>query len=282
MLSRKSFWRNLIMHQLFRIANFLGAAVALLSTSAYAQSSPVLERPPALERVQVDVGVRSAKAGPVIYVTDKAGELSTVTLGTYAVHRIGAEGVLLTDIGFDPKDGELYGVSFTSFYRVNRTTGQAVYIGNLGISDANALVFDAAGRAYTAGVNDPELYAIDVTTGAASPVGSTAPFDSAGDLTFYNGGLVLAGFVPPSHLDELVLLDPPTGKPKAAVQLNITNLFALASTGPNTLYGFAGTDLYALYPGESNIYKRSVLLKTFAGTGLAQIYGCAYDGYFQN
>jgi hypothetical protein len=270
------------MHQLFRIASFLGAAVALLSTSAYAQSSPALERPPAIGPAQLDLGARNTKPGPVIYVTDEAGELSTVTLGTYAVHRIGAEGVLLTDIAFDPANGELYGLSFSAFYRVNRSTGQATYIGDLGIGDANALVFDASGRAYTAGVNSPELYTIDVTTGKASAVGSTSPFDSAGDLTFYNGGLVLSGVVSSGQPDELVLLDAATGKPKAAVQLNITNLFALASTGPNTLYGFAGTDLYALYPGESNIYKRSVLLKKLTGKGLAPIYGAAYDGYFQN
>jgi hypothetical protein len=102
-------------------------------------------------------------------------------LGTYAVHIIGSEGVVLTDIGFNPKDHQLYGVSFTSLYRVNLTTGKATFIGNLGISDANALVFNGQGAAYTAGVDETELYTINLKTGFVNPVGSTYPFKSAGD-----------------------------------------------------------------------------------------------------
>lgn len=109
-------------------------------------------------------------------------------MGTYAVHIIGSESVVLTDIGFNPKDHQLYGVTFTSVYRLNLATGQATFIGNLGISDANALVFDGQGVAYTAGVDETELYTISIQTGLVSPVGSTYPFKSAGALTFYNGG----------------------------------------------------------------------------------------------
>ena len=123
----------------------------------------------------------SATAGPKIHITDASGQLATVTLGTYAVHIIGKEGVVRTDIGFDPKDGQLYGVSFTGFYRLNLATGK--FIGNLGISDANALVFDGQGVAYTAGFDEFELYTISVRTSLVSPVGSTYPFKSAGDLT---------------------------------------------------------------------------------------------------
>jgi len=35
-----------------------------------------------------------------------------------------------------------------------------------------------------------------------------------------------------------------------------------------------------LFPGETNIADRAVLLKNLSGKGLTKIYGAAYDGYF--
>jgi hypothetical protein len=46
------------------------------------------------------------------------------------------------------------------------------------------------------------------------------------------------------------------------------------------LFGFAGTSVYQLFPGQENIAERAVLLKNLAGKGLSKIYGAAYDGYF--
>jgi hypothetical protein len=260
--------------------------VALMPIGAYAQSHQDVDRatppPPPVdtEAENADTSATSAAAGPTIYITDASGKLSTVTLGTYAVHRIGNEGVVLTDISFSP-DGQLYGVSFTDFYKVDRVTGKATLIGSLDIPDANALVFDAHGVAYTEGFESSELYTIDTKTGQASPVGSTAHYTSAGALAFYNGGLVLAG-LNPSGTDTLVLLEPSTGKVLAYSELKVAKLFALACTGQDLLYGFAGTSLYRLLPGESNINNRAVLLKNLAPNGIAQIFGAAYDGNFQN
>jgi hypothetical protein len=267
-------------------AGLLAMAIALVSIGANAQSYQDLRHgaPPPPDLTQHFVVDPHATAGPTIYVTDAAGQLSTITLGTYSVHRIGNEGTVLTDIGFNPKDGQLYGVSFTAFYRVDRRTGHATYIGKLGISDANALVFDGNGKAYTEGVNHPELYTININTGQVSPIGATSPFRSAGDLTFYNGGLVLSGYYQ-SRLgsntpDTLVLLNPKTGAPMAYSELKVANLFGIVCTGKNLLFGFADTSVYQLFPGEANIDKRAVLLKDLSGTGLAKIDGAAYDGYF--
>jgi hypothetical protein len=272
--------------RLFQFAAFLALLVALMSNGAYAQSQQDLatQPPPAA----VDPGPQSidpyATAGPKIYITDSAGKLATVTLGTYAVHIIGSTGAALTDIAFNPKDGQLYGVTFTGFYRVNTTTAKATFIGKLGISDANALVFDGQGVAYTQGVNSPELYTINRTTGKVSPVGSTKPFKSAGDLTFYAGGLVLSGYsqsaLENNTPDTLVLLNPKTGAVLGYSELKIANLFGIVCTGKDLLFGFAGTNLYQLFPGQSNIDKRAVLRKDLSGTGLTKIYGAAYDGYF--
>lgn len=282
-----AFTQALLMNQLFRFGMFLTMMVALLSTGAYSQSLQDAQRPvaaPPAADPSAGTGDPSATAGPVIYVTDAAGHLATVTLGTYAVHIIGSLGAQLTDIGFNPKDGQLYGVSFTSFYRINRTTGKATLIGSLGINDANALVFDGQGVGYTEGVNSSELYTINPSNGHVTAVGSTKPFKSAGDLTFYNSGLVLSGYTQ-SNLtngtdDTLVLLNPKNGAVLAYSELKIANLFGIVCTGKDTLYGFAGLSLYALYPDQTNIEKRAVLLKDLSGKGLAQIYGAAYDGYF--
>ena len=273
------------MNRLFCYTAILTVTAALMATGAYAQSRQDLQHaaPPPAPNSTPEVVDPSVTAGPIIYVTDTSGRLATVTLGTFAVHIIGSEGVVLTDIGFSP-DGQLYGVSFTSFYKVSRTTGKATYIGKLGISDANALVFNGQGVGYTEGVDSAELYTINTKTGHVSAVGSTKPFKSAGDLTFYNGGLVLAGYYQSSlgstTPDTLALLNPKTGAVLGYSELKLANLFGIVCTGKDVLYGFSGTSVYQLFPSQSNISKRAVLLKNLSGKGLANIYGAAYDGYF--
>jgi hypothetical protein len=282
-----TFTRSLLMNHSVCFAALLAMAVARMSIGAHAQSYQDLKHATSLAQedpTQEFVVDPYATAGPTIHVTDASGQLATITLGTYSVHRIGHEGVVLTDIGFNPKDGQLYGVSFSAFYRVDRRTGKATYIGPLGISDANALVFDGHGKAYTAGVNHSELYTINLSTGRVSPMRATSPFRSAGDLTFHNGGLVLSGYYQSSlgsnTPDTLVLLNPKTGEPMAYSELKLANLFGIVCTGKNLLFGFAGTSVYELFPSESNIDKRAVFLKDLSGRGLAKIYGAAYDGYF--
>jgi len=279
--------KNILTDQLFRFCTFLTMLVALMTTGVYAQSIDFAKRPAAVPPAAdptAETGDLAATAGPTIYLTDAAGQLSTVTLGTYAVHIIGKEGVVLTDIGFDPKNGQLYGISFSAFYRLNIKTGKATLIGNLGINDANALVFDGQGVAYTEGVNSSELYTINVSTGHVTGVGSTKPFKSAGDLTFYNSGLVLSGYnqssLTSTTADTLVLLNPKNGAVLAYSELKVSNLFGIVCTGKDTLYGFAGEGLYELFPSQTDIDKRAVLVKRLTDKGLAQIMGAAYNGYF--
>jgi hypothetical protein len=279
--------KNLLMDQMFRFVTFLSMLVALMTTGVYSQSISDAKRPvaaPAASDPLAETGDLSASAGPTIYLTDSSGQLATVTLGTYAVHIIGKEGVVLTDIGFNPKDGQLYGISFSAFYRLNTKTGKATLIGSLGINDANALVFDGQGVAYTEGVNSSELYTINTSNGRVKGVGSTNPFKSAGDLTFYNSGLVLSGYYQSSLTnstpDTLVLLNPKNGAVLAYSELKVSNMFGIVCTGKDTLYGFAGEAVYQLFPDQSNIDKRAVLLKHLTGKGLAQIMGAAYNGYF--
>ena len=265
---------------------FVAMVIALISAGAHAQSLQDLAdpTPPPTPDATAEVAEPAATAGKTIYVTDRAGRLATVTLGTYAVHIIGSEGVKLTDIGFHP-DGQLYGVSYTDFYSVNRTTGKATLIGSLGISDATALVFDKQGVAFTAAGNSSELYTINIKTGHAAPFGSTGYFSSAGDLTFYNSYLVESGYLLPQFGEPapyLVLL-PTNGSSELAAPLKIANLLGLVSTAKNTLYGFAGTTIYQFFLTPTTGTPKQVTwvpLKNLQGKGLAEIWGAAYDGNF--
>lgn len=223
--------------------------------------------------------------GPIVYVDDINGILWTVNLGNNTIHRVGPQDVILTDLGFDPRNHVLYGIYFNSFYRVSTTTGRATYIGPLGISDANALVFDLDGRGYVKGYNDTKLYAINnVATGRTSLIGSTGVWKSAGDLTFYDNTLVLSGYtgtLSNSTRESIVTLNRLNGAVESVAQTNVTNLYGLASPSAGHLYGFANTSLYRIVPSAATVAQRAVLLKNFAGTGVAQIMGAAYDGNFQ-
>jgi hypothetical protein len=215
----------------------------------------------------------SLASGPTIYVVDRQGRLATINLGTYAVHFIGRMGATLTDIGFSPTNHQLYGVSFNAFYAVNKTTAKATFIGNLGVNDANALVFNSRNVAYSAGVNSGKLYKINVSTGQASFIGSMGGFSSAGDLTFYNGYLMLAGFkgcCDPSKPNYLVALNESTGAAIGSLPLECKEIFGLVSTGRNELFGLGivppGTTpaLFKIVPSNP-IGHRCELLKNTLG-----------------
>src|SRR5579859_5934050 len=76
--------------------------------------------------------------GPTIYLCDISGVLWAVDIATKKAHRIGSSGAPLTDITFTP-DGRLFGLSFTDFYEIDQTTGEAIRIGSTGRTDLNAL-----------------------------------------------------------------------------------------------------------------------------------------------
>ena len=94
---------------------------------------------------------QSALALPVVYIDDSAGLLGKVDVQTGATTIIGATGVALTDIAFDAS-GNLFGVSFTDFYKINPLTAATTLVGSLGVNDANSLVFGSDGTLYSAGV----------------------------------------------------------------------------------------------------------------------------------
>ncbi len=224
-----------------------------------------------------------ATAGAVIYVCDSNGTLWTVTLGTNKLHRVGGMGYVLTDIAFNPKDGKLWGVDFTTFFTVNTSTGKATPFGSTSLGDINALVFNASGVGYFEGFSSSELYAayLDVAKPYYKGLGTTGAYKSAGDLTFYNNALVLAGFtgsLGSSTKETLVQLNSSNGKVVATVATDLAGLYGLATVGGKNLYGFANTALYEILPSQKNIKLRTVLLKDFKSEGLGPVNGAAYKG----
>jgi hypothetical protein len=164
--------------------------------------------------------------------------------------------------------------------------------GGLGTNDANALVFNSTGEAFSAGVNTGELYKVNVSTGRASVIGHMGGYSSAGDLVFYNDQLVLSGFkgccsIGPTTPNYIVALNEKTGAVIGTpLLLSSHDVFGLVSTGKNELFGLGvigTTTTPALYHFFLNnpVGHRDILLKNLQSSGLGQIYGAAYDGNYQ-
>ena len=258
-----------------------GAVIAQSASAAYAQSyQDFRQRPAALGEQRADsVAAPYATAGATIYVCDANGRLWTVTLGTYKLHLVGSLGVVLTDIAFNPKDGKLWGVDFSTFYTINTTTGRATGFGRTSLSDINALVFNTNGIGYFEGFSSSELYEVDVVKGKYAGIGTTGSYKSADDLSWYNGELVLSGFtgtLSSSTKETIVKVSSTNGKVLATAPTSVANLYGLSTVGGKTLYGFANSRLYLVTPSAKTVAARTKLLKNFQSEGLGKVNGAAY------
>lgn len=129
-----------------------------------------------------------AYAGPMFYLHDNHGALATVNASTGKVSKIGSMGVVMTDIALDPS-GNLFGISYNDFYRIDRRTAAATYVGKHNIPSANALTFAPDGKLFAAGAGSTKLYTVTPSTGR-STVHQEIGFASAGDLAFAPEGPV--------------------------------------------------------------------------------------------
>ena len=166
----------------------------------------------------------------VIYFADfdVNSTLSTLNFNTGEVNDIGSTGFSLSDIAF--LDDELYGVNLNSdLISIDLDSGQGSIIGNIGISDVNAL--EGYDGVLYAATRNGEFLTIDPTTAQGniiSLLGSGAV--SSGDIVFeprfdfFYGTLV----VPNSPTDELVTIDPITGETNFIGETNYTSVWGLA------------------------------------------------------
>jgi hypothetical protein len=187
--------------------------------------------------------------GPAEVFGQSAGTLYKVDPNTKAVTTVGNfQGCdTVIDIALD-KDGNMFGTTFTGFYKIDKTTAVCTHIANG--TYPNSLSFVPKGTL------DPNVEAlvgydpsnnyirIDTTSGAISIIGSgiLSPYASSGDIVSVIGGgtyLTVTGGPQFDCSDCIVEVDPKTG----AVTQNIGHLshgsvFGLAFWG-GSAYGFS-------------------------------------------
>ena len=144
----------------------------------------------------------------------------------------------MTDIAFDPS-GNLWGISFSSIYTIDKTTGAATLVGNHGISSGNALAFSATGTLYAAGATTTNLYTVNTGSGAGSLVGNMG-FSSGGDLAFNGGNLYLAS---PT---QLVRVNAGSGAGALVGSFGVSDVFGLATGDNGVLYATAGRSVFTV------------------------------------
>jgi hypothetical protein len=204
----------------------------------------------------------SAQAAPILWVDDAVGQLGTVDVATGTVSIIGNMGVVMTDIGFDPA-GNLFGMSFTNLYSINKTTAAPTLIGAHGISGGNALVFGTDGTLYGAGATT-NLYTINPTTGASTLVGNMGA-SSAGDLAFNGGNFYLAS-------SQLVRVNPVTGAGVVVGPFGFPSVFGLATAGNAVMYGISGTQIFSVNTATG----AGTLVSNYGGQGLGNANGSSF------
>ncbi len=203
-------------------------------------------------------------ASPILWVSTGGAGLATVDVATGATTAIGSTGIALTDIAFAPS-GDLYGISFSSLYKVNASSGATSLVGSLGsvFGTANALVFGSEGTLYMAGNS---LHTVNTLTGAASAIGSIG-FQSGGDLAFIAGNLYLA-----SSLNQLIQVNVGTGAGTLIGNLGVSSMFGLATPDNVNLYGVAGQSVYLV----NTTTGASTFQSTFAPTLSGGAFGLAF------
>ena len=182
-------------------------------------------------------------AGPVLWIDDDQNRLYTLDLETETSVFIGRISATqeLTDIAMSP-DGELWGISFSSIWMIDKATASATVVGPHGISGGNALTFDSEGRLFAAGASSNRLYSIDTATGKGTPLPGSMGGESAGDIVFADDALYLAdGF---GHLTRLLLSGPFPYEvaPVTVGSFSAANVFGLALASDTTGRLFATAD----------------------------------------
>jgi len=210
--------------------------------------------------------ISTVNATPFIWIDDQSNNLGIVDVATGTAIKIGNMGSdQMTDIAFDPS-GNLFAISYTKIYQIDKSTGGAQVIGLHGIPGGNALVFGTDGTLYAAGNSSNNLFAINLETGSATSIGAMG-YSSSGDLAFNSGRLYLA-----SGSNALIVLDPENNWAGSYVGgFGVANVFGLATGDNGILYGLSGYNIYTINTLNGSATK----VATF-GSPLDAAYGEAF------
>ena len=178
----------------------------------------------------------------------------------------------MTDIAFDP-EGNLYGITFTDLYSIDKETGVATLIGNHQNDSGakNALVFSKDGTLYSAW---DALYTIDPATGMSTLIGNAGDvYRSSGDLAFFKDELYMSSHDEVNGGDELLVMSTLDGSALGVGSLGEEATFYGLSANKNTLYTVQGTTIYSVDP-ETGVLTEEA---SFADQGLGAGYGSAFE-----
>jgi hypothetical protein len=214
-----------------------------------------------------------AMGAPVLWNADSDGTLGTVDVADGTVSVIGQMSTVMTDIAFDGS-GNLYGISFTDLYSIDKTNASTVLIGSHSLSTGtkNSLVFSGS-TLYAANTS---LYTLNTTTGASSLVGSAGNgYSSSGDLAIAGGALRLSSTSGSGagSGDSLWSINTSTGQGTDIGKTGVSGMYGLASPEGTTLYGAAGLSVYTLNLGTG----AATSAQTWSSaTGLGNAFGTAF------
>jgi hypothetical protein len=206
-----------------------------------------------------------------LWIDDIGGNIGLVDISTGTVSLVNNTGHIMTDIGF--VGSQMYGVTFTNLFSINKSTGASTLIGSSFTGPAggmNALVGSGAGL-LGASNSSTEVYSINPATGALSNFAAVA-LPSAGDLAF-SGATLYESAVGGNSADQLVNVSTGTvvGQFHTAGASAFNNVFGLANDGSAT-YAVAGTEIYSV--NLSNALMTPVL--NYSGHGLGAANGTAF------
>lgn len=211
----------------------------------------------------------SVHANSTLYLCDSAGNLLTSDLTTSQTTLIGFMGTAMTDLAFDSA-GNLYGISFSNLYRIDKETAQTTLIGPFGISGINALAFGKDGTLYAASSTSTLLYKLDPATGAATPLCDLG-LPSAGDIVLIGHYLYIA-----AQQRVLLRVNLSAGMAVEALGLitfdfgfPVGDVYGLDTDCKGTLYGIIENTIFTLDPGTLH----TELVTTYGGP---IAYGCAF------
>ena len=200
-------------------------------------------------------------------LSTSASEIGTIDPTTGIFSLLGNASTSYNDIASAP-NGDLFGVSFNSLYKVDPATGTSSRVGSLGISTKmESLAFTSSGNLYAAG--NSEFYSINTATGAASLVANIPGFKSSGDLLYDNAsGRFLATSDAPYPTKDSLYSIGPNGDATVIGNVGFDSVWGLAIAN-GTLYGYTSNRLQIIIDPVTGVgtFDRSVTGTT------SQIYG---------
>jgi hypothetical protein len=171
-------------------------------------------------------GTLWANSPDTLYRVDPA-TFAVTTIGNFNV------GDQMTDVAVTPS-GALYGVSFTTLYAINKTTGAATAVAPVSGTGNNGLTFLPGGN-LIASDSSGDVKSINPTTGAVSGIGNYGNnLKSSGDLvavkngTMYGVSSTTAGGGDASGNNVLLRVNVATGVATAVGPIGYGNVWGLA------------------------------------------------------